>query len=414
MLDNTIYNPSVLSLFTGAGGMDLGFKAAGFHLLCAIEKEEWATTTLRKNHPELPVLGPPQHSGEIQNIGLSDLEKFCNIKPGDVDVILGGPPCQPFSQAATQRFWKQDPRYKRRGFEDNIRGTLLFDFVRLVTEFLPKVFVLENVPGLMNIDEGTQLKIVLESLTKLGYNVSRPTVLDAAEYGVPQHRTRLIIWGSRKVAKPSLPNPAYGPTKNLFVFPYNTVAHALVGMSRSLPNHVTRNHAPESIRRYQTLGIGKREKLGRVDRLDPFKPSKTVIAGGMHGGGRSHLHPFIARTLSVRENARIQTFDDTFVFEGNISRQFTQVGNAVPPLLAEHLARHIKYLEFGETLTKPFHHGTYLSHSEDVQTLVKRLLLESRQEKAEWIYSDDIESDIVNQEKLETQLEELDLFFVNK
>jgi DNA (cytosine-5)-methyltransferase 1 len=99
-------------------------------------------------------------------------------------------------------------------------------------------------------------------------------------------------------------------------------------------NNETRDHKAESILRYMKLDYGQRDQLGRVDRLDPALPSKTVIAGGTKGGGRSHLHPEIPRTLSVRESARLQTFPEDFVFLGPTARQFTQVGNAVPPVLA--------------------------------------------------------------------------------
>ena len=94
------------------------------------------------------------------------------------------------------------------------------------------------------------------------------------------------------------------------------------------------------------LKYGERDKKGRVDRLDPSKPSKTIIAGGTKGGGRSHLHPYIPRTLSVRESARLQTFPDSYIFTGSVARQFTQVGNAVPPILAAQLAKAIKQSYF--------------------------------------------------------------------
>lgn len=106
-----------------------------------------------------------------------------------------------------------------------------------------------------------------------------------------------------------------------------------------MPNSETREHKAESVRRYMELEYGKRDQLGRVDRLDPRKPSKTVIAGGVKGGGRSHLHPEVPRTLSVRECARLQSFPDDFVFLGSTARQFTQVGNSVPPILAAQIAR---------------------------------------------------------------------------
>jgi len=106
---------------------------------------------------------------------------------------------------------------------------------------------------------------------------------------------------------------------------------------KGVENHVTREHSAGSVLRYMMLNYGERDKLGRVDRLDPNLPSKTVIAGGSSGGGRSHLHPYIPRTLSVRECARIQTFPDDYIFKGPVARQFTQVGNAVPPVLGSQL-----------------------------------------------------------------------------
>lgn len=115
----------------------------------------------------------------------------------------------------------------------------------------------------------------------------------------------------------------------------------LDGIGPKLANHETREHKAESILRYMLLDYGQRDQLGRVNRLDPGLPSNTVIAGGTNGGGRSHLHPEIPRTLSVRECARLQTFPDAFVFSGPAARQFTQVGNAVPPLLAAQIAASI-------------------------------------------------------------------------
>jgi DNA (cytosine-5)-methyltransferase 1 len=370
--------------------MDLGFRAAGYDVVCAIEIEQWACDTLRLNHRGMHVMGPPTHPGDIKQVTPKLIQAFCGSSSAEFDVVTGGPPCQPFSQASTQRFLKSDPRFKRRGFEDDLKGTLLFDFVRLVTSLRPRVFVLENVPGLLSVDGGVQFELALTTLKGHGYSISEPAVLDAANYGVPQHRNRLIIWGSLKVDRPSLPTPTHGPANGLFLKPYTTVAHALVNMPQSLPNHVTRDHQDESIVRYRNLKFGERDKLGRTDRLNVFRPSKTVIAGGMHGGGRSHLHPFIARTLSVRESARLQTFPDDYVFEGSIARQFTQVGNAVPPLLAEHLARHIKLIEFGENVKGELHYGKYLNLSEDVTSLANTLLRESRKQKLEWIYSDSL------------------------
>lgn len=378
--------PVVLSLFTGAGGLDLGFQAAGFRVACCIELEEWACQTLRANHPNIPVLGPPLHSGDVREITAELIYETTSLKPGEIDVMIGGPPCQPFSQAASQRFLREDKRYKRQGFNDDVKGLLLFEYLRLILEIQPKVFLIENVPGLKSVDGGQQLQMVLDQLQEHGYNISPLETVNSANYGVPQFRERLIIWGSKTVSKPTLPLPSHTSEGNLIAKPFVTVAEALTGMPQDLPNHVTREHSPSSIARYRTLEVGKREKLGRVDRLDPDQPSKTVIAGGMKGGGRSHLHPFIARTLSVRECARLQTFSDDYIFQGSIARQFTQVGNAVPPLLAEKIARHIKQMQFNERIDDSFVHGSYLHRKENVNTLIKQLLKESLEQCSEWIY----------------------------
>ncbi|MEO1353396.1 MAG: DNA cytosine methyltransferase, partial [Cyanobacteria bacterium J06635_15] len=162
--------------------------------------------------------------------------------------------------------------------------------------------------------------------------VSEPTVVNAASYGIPQNRSRLFVFGHRTTNQFTFPEPSLNivPCYKAFEKPVD-----------NLENHATRQHKAESIIRYMELNYGGRDKLGRVDRLNPNLPSKTVISGGTKGGGRSHLHPVYPRTLTVRESARLQTFPDNFVFCGPPARQFTQVGNAVPPLLALQLANSI-------------------------------------------------------------------------
>lgn len=376
--------PTVVSLFSGAGGMDEGFKAAGFEVLASMDIEEWACDTLRLNNPGQTIIGPPNYSGDIKEISPSKFTSIAKIRKGDVDVIIGGPPCQPFSQAASQRFVKGDDRFKRRGFNDEEKGTLLLNFIDYVLYFKPKVFVLENVPGLLTIDGGFQLKKSLKLLSDSGYVYTTPRTLNSVDYGVPQYRERLIIWGVRNGdVKPELPNPTHG--NDMFSKPYNVVCQALIDIPEDCVNHTPRNHKPESVERYRTLDFGKREKLGRVDRLDPFKPSKTVIAGGMNGGGRSHLHPYLARTMTVRECARLQTFLDDFKFSGSIARQFTQVGNAVPPLLAEHVARKIIKDVFKKKVTKNFTHELHIQQG-DIHKLSGKILEKVKIEKPEWIY----------------------------
>lgn len=332
--------PSVVSLFSGCGGLDLGFEAAGFQSSALVEIAPYATQTLRKHFVKAKVIGPPNHCGDIRRLSPDDL-------PRRADVLVGGPPCQSFSIAAAQRFLKGDAKFKRIGFDDRKRGNLIHSYLTILEALRPKAFVIENVPGLMDLDDGEELSNILKTVRDLGYSVAEPTVLQAANFGVPQYRQRLIIVGARGKAKPILPIETHSFTPMLGGLRHVTVAEALARFPRYPLNHIQRNHQESSVARYKKLRIGEREKLGRVDRLDPERPSKTVIAGGSNGGGRSHLHPFLARTLTVRECARLQTFPDDYEFLGNISRQFTQVGNAVPPLLGEHIARALGQSVFG-------------------------------------------------------------------
>lgn len=243
-------------------------------------------------------------------------------------VFHGGPPCQSFCVAANQRFSKNGEKFKRTGFNNAKLGNLLFCYIRVIAHFKPETFLIENVDGLLTIDGGDQVKRACTILSDEGYDVTPQRIVNAADYGVPQKRLRTLIIG-RRIGH--------------FEFPARSERQLPAGCVFKRPltgveNHVTRNHNAESIFRYMKLDYGKRDKLGRVDRLDPFRPSKTIIAGGTGGGGRSHLHPFIPRTMSVRECARLQTFPDAYRFTGPVARQFTQVGNAVPPVLAYEMA----------------------------------------------------------------------------
>ncbi len=323
----------VVSFFTGCGGMDIGLEAAGYKHVAAFEINELFCKTLRKNRPQWKVIGPPTHSGDVSRF--EDVEGALAplIRSPFEGLFVGGPPCQPFSIAANQRFSRSGENFKRTGFAHEKNGNLLFDFLRLVFAFRPKAFVIENVPGLRDLDGGAQLRSAIDDLNANGYRVEAPFVLDASHFKVPQQRQRLFVVGSRG--------------RGMFTYPARFVdsigaGSVLNGGAPALPNSETREHRAESILRYMRLAYGQRDQLGRVDRLDPTLPSKTVIAGGTNGGGRSHLHPEIPRTLSVRECARLQTFPDDYIFVGAPARQFTQVGNAVPPVLAAQIGESIR------------------------------------------------------------------------
>jgi DNA (cytosine-5)-methyltransferase 1 len=326
-------NIPMVSFFSGCGGADIGFEYAGFEHVASFEVNGLFCETLRKNRPSWKVFGPPHDSGDLKKreATIASLEQI-GVSEYFEGVFHGGPPCQSFSIAANQRFAKSGDNFKRVGFEHGDYGNLLFDFIHYVVAFKPRVFLIENVPGLASIDGGKQLALALEILARNGYVVNEPWFLDAAMYGVPQHRRRLIICGSRGKRQVMCPEP------DMVEVPcYKALEKSLDGIE----NHETRKHRAASVLRYMELKYGQRDHLGRVDRLDPDCASKTVIAGGTAGGGRSHLHPFVPRTLSVRESARLQTFPDGFVFTGPPARQFTQVGNAVPPVLALKIARAI-------------------------------------------------------------------------
>lgn len=320
-----------VSFFSGAGGLDLGFKCAGFDTIADVEINEMFCDTLRANGAK-KVLGPPDFPGNMQDyeavIARLESEGIQKNFPG---VFHGGPPCQSFSIAANQRFSKSGENFKRTGFQHEKYGNLLFCYINVITHFLPETFLIENVDGLLTIDGGEQASKACEILRAAGYEVASPTVMNAADYGVPQRRLRTLIIGSRKgtfLFPQKIENPI--PAGSVFKTPIATNE-----------SNIPRNHKSQSVMRYMILEFGRRDKLGRVDRLDPTLPSKTIIAGGTGGGGRSHLHPFIPRTMTVRECARLQTFPDNYVFTGPMARQFTQVGNAVPPLLGYELARAI-------------------------------------------------------------------------
>ncbi|MBP2558356.1 DNA (cytosine-5)-methyltransferase 1 [Neorhizobium galegae] len=322
----------VVSFFTGCGGMDLGLEALGFEHKAAFEFNEIFCKTLRVNRPKWKVFGPPHYNGDVSKTE-EIIEQLTGIISNPFEgVFVGGPPCQPFSIAANQRFSKSGENFKRVGFAHSKNGNLLFKFVDLVVHFRPAAFIIENVPGLRDLDGGEQLGEAIKILTAAGYAVEDPEVWDAADYGVPQFRQRMFVVGSRVGGKFEMPER----------LSHVGCGSVLDTLPKSMDeNHETRRHAVASIMRYRVLDYGKRDQLGRVDRLTPTRPSKTVIAGGTNGGGRSHLHPEIPRTLSVRECARLQTFPDSYRFLGPNARQFTQVGNAVPPVLAATLATQV-------------------------------------------------------------------------
>lgn len=180
--------PKIISLFSGAGGLDIGFELAGFETVVAVELDAACCDTLRTNKPNMCVLNK-----SVTDVTGEELLSLAHLKKGEPALVIGGPPCQSFSLAGL-----------RKGLDDE-RGKLLFEFVRIVRETLPKGFVLENVRGLANWDKGKALNLLIEELTKpidcdgvtIQYEVAKPQILNAVDYGVPQYRERLIVVGNR-------------------------------------------------------------------------------------------------------------------------------------------------------------------------------------------------------------------------
>lgn len=180
--------PQVISLFSGAGGFDIGFEQAGFHIAACVEVDPSCCETLHSNKPELAIINK-----SIVDVTGQEVLDAAGLKVGEAALVIGGPPCQSFSLAGL-----------RKGLDDE-RGRLLFEYVRIVRETLPKGFVLENVKGLTNWDHGRALQLLIDELGKpieyegqeYHYTISTPQVLNAVDYGVPQNRERLIIVGNR-------------------------------------------------------------------------------------------------------------------------------------------------------------------------------------------------------------------------
>jgi DNA (cytosine-5)-methyltransferase 1 len=340
-----------LDLFAGAGGLTEGITNAGFTSLLAIEKDNDASKTFAYNHPDVPII-----TANISTISNSTIR---DIVGNDLTMVTGGPPCQGFSMAGKRL--SADPR-----------NQLFKEFVRIVDATQPKVFLFENVPGLVSMSNGEILKAIISEFQSIGYNCIYK-ILNSADFGVPQIRNRLIILGSRDNLDLGFPNPTsmhhisvWQAISNLPIvlagggeeeidttYMYKDQYQEIIsGKTNMLYNHRATNHSQKIIDRYNLISEGQnnsvvpakyRTKKINLFRLDSALPSKTITCHF-----RSDLiHPKYPRGLTVREAARLQSFDDDYKFFGNLTTrakyltQDEQVGNAVPPLLAQELATHI-------------------------------------------------------------------------
>jgi DNA (cytosine-5)-methyltransferase 1 len=302
-----------IDLFSGAGGISCGLRMAGLTKLLSIEVDHDASATIRRNFPTSTHV-----EGLIENLNL--FEHLPDLEPGNVPLVIGGPPCQGFSVAGFRR--RDDPRNR-----------MCEHFLRIVQEVQPWFVVIENVPGILTLADGKFKETVIAVLHDLGYEAS-VRILEAAEFGVPQLRARAVFVANRFGLRNPYPKPFL--TKEHYV-PIEAAISDLEGRPADPKiNHEWTRHSKAMEARLAEVRPGgslypsfrdawKRQHLG--------VPSMTVKEN--HGG--THIHPRLNRVLSAREMARLQTFPDDYIFAGTMKRAMWQIGNAVPPVLAKHI-----------------------------------------------------------------------------
>lgn len=325
-----------IELFAGAGGLALGVEKAGFNTIGLIEFDKDAADTLKKNRPNWNVI-----NDDIANISCLDLEEYFSIKKGELDLLSGGAPCQAFSYAG-----------KRLGLED-ARGTLFYHYALFLEKLQPKMFLFENVRGLLTHDHGKTYATMLDIFTRAGYTIDKQ-VLNAWNYGVPQKRERLITIGIRNdlVGKTEYTFPeahSYKPVLRDVLLdcpagpgvPYGEKKRKIFELvpAGGYWRDIDPTIAKEYMKSCWNMEGGR---TGILRRMSLDEPSLTVLTSPSQKQ-TERCHPLEARPFTVRENARCQTFPDDWDFCGNVSAQYKQVGNAVPVNLAYDIAKEITH-----------------------------------------------------------------------
>lgn len=329
---STSRKPTVIDLFCGAGGMSKGFEMAGFEVLLGVDKEPRFMETFRKNHPSAAL--------KSETINIKDLKTDKvreKVEDRKIDVVIGGPPCQGFSMAGRRD--ANDPR-----------NSLFTHFVRFVRELRPKWFVMENVTGLLvaKTAKGEDVGIIIvREFRKIGYRVKSFKLL-AADYGVPQKRKRLFYIGTntRKQIRPPPPTHARVPSKILHdpqIQRWVPVGKVLLSESEVSQSYFHSKRMIEGFQRRKERNINSGKGFG-WQILDLDKPSYTISARYWKDGADAIVmySPNRTRMLTELECARIQSFPHGYVFFGSKKDRYRQIGNAVPPLLAQAIALQIK------------------------------------------------------------------------
>lgn len=339
--------PTVLDLFSGAGGLSIAFHSEGFRVVACVENDRHAVATYRASMVAKYSRGTAVIDDDIRNPEV--MARLKRLMGGDrLDVLVGGPPCQDFSQA----------RLRRRRSEE--RMSLVRDYLRVLKELRPRVFLFENVPGLLAADEGAHWGQIRENVEARGYEVASK-LLNAEDFGVPQRRQRLFVVGwLADCAKPfEFPTPPRGEQRTVRDAIRHLKPLAAGKGDRDDPNHRARSHRPDivayikqippggswrSCREVRVLDChsthnGHYDVYGRI-RWDDISPT---ITGGCTNPSRGRfIHPSQNRGLTVREAALLQTFPMDWEFHGGVESASQQVGNAVPVRLGAALARSVR------------------------------------------------------------------------
>ena len=321
----------VVSLFSGAGGLDLATEMTGaIHTVARVEIQKEYCETLRLAEAEGHLQAAPLFEEDIRTVSVPDVWGS-RSRPDVPRGVIGGPPCETFSTMGRSQGVK-DPR-----------GTLLMAFADFAIKSLADFFVLENVPPLQNAAKGTVFRELVGTFTDAGFNVSHQ-VLNAADYGAATVRRRLFIIGVRSGPNFAFPAPTHSPD-GMFGNAWIGAGQALAGLpaptddAPGVPSgHYRIKHRPEVVRRFSTVEPGSYDYVRRRSRLTLHEPSVSLVAGTL-SGARAHIHPTEHRELTLRECARIQGFDDEFHFTGGHAAVSKQIANAIPIPLGFAVAR---------------------------------------------------------------------------
>lgn len=343
----------VIDLFAGVGGLSAGFVQAGFEVVYANEYDPAIAASFQKNHPCTIV--------DATDIRQLNFESVFRPYENRIDVVMGGPPCQGFSQKG-----------KRIGLDDE-RNFLFRQFVEVVRIVKPRFILLENVPNILSAENGYFKQEIIDLFARLGYDV-QARVLKAEEYGVPQKRRRAVFLGQRGKLQITFPadrgvrttvQEAIGDLPRLRAgggqtfMPYPRAAQSVYQLklrrgSDGIWNHIATKHSPLALERLALIPVGgskadlpvhhhtKSIHSGTWSRLDAHGLARTITTRFDTPSSGQFTLPDQNRCITVREAARLQSFADNFIFIGSKSSQMTQIGNAVPPLMAETLALEIK------------------------------------------------------------------------